>query len=239
MEASSLETQIVCRSCQKSGSGVYCGYCSQKLDIKRITFGNLVHEVFHFFTHLDKGFPYTLKKLFNSPGKMQREYVEGIRTRHQKPFAMFFICASAMALILYWINVVLANYFDAGNEKEALFFNKYMVMLLIGSLPVTALITYVFFFKSPYNFAEIGVLALYTLSAFFLIVITSNLLKFIWHDLQTRYLEFPVILIYNTITFINFFHTSPKWKVGLKALICGALFFGSVAWLQDYLVDIL
>jgi hypothetical protein len=33
-------------------------------------------EVFHFFTHLDRGFPYTLKKLIVSPGTVQRDYIK-------------------------------------------------------------------------------------------------------------------------------------------------------------------
>jgi hypothetical protein len=237
MEASSPAPVLVCKSCQQPGSGLFCSYCSQKLDIKRITFGNLVHEVFHFFTHLDKGFPYTLKKLFRSPGTMQREYIEGIRTGHQKPFSMFFISASVMALLLYWINVLLTNYFDAGNTKEAMFFNKYMVMLLMGSLPFMTLVTWLFFFRSSYNLAEIGVFSLYTLSAFFLIVAACNFLKFIWPDFQTRYAELPLILVYNMITFVHFFHASSKWKVALKSVICGTLFFFTAAKLQDYFVD--
>jgi hypothetical protein len=234
MEALSVTT---CKSCHQSGTGMYCAYCSQKLNIKRITFRNLLHEVFHFFTHLDKGFLYTLKKLFTSPGAMQRGYVDGDRVRHQKPFSMFFISATVIALALYWINVVLANYFDAGNDKEALFFNKYMVMFLMGSLPFTTLVIYLFFFRSRYNFAEIGVLSLYTLSAFFLIVTLANMLKFIWPQLQTRYIELPLILIYNTVTFLNFFNTSAKWAVVVKSLACATLFFIAVASLQDYLVN--
>jgi hypothetical protein len=56
--------------------------------------------------------------------------------------------------------VVLANYFNGGDAKEAVFFNKYMVMLLLGSIPLMTLITYIFFYSSSYNLAEIGVLEL-------------------------------------------------------------------------------
>jgi hypothetical protein len=36
------------------------------------------------------------------PGRMQREYLEGHRIKHQKPFSMFFICASLLAVAMYW-----------------------------------------------------------------------------------------------------------------------------------------
>ncbi len=63
----------------------------------------MLPEVFHFFTHLDKGFLYTLKSLLKHPGRMQHGYVEGDRSRHQKPFSMFFICLTIAALSRYWI----------------------------------------------------------------------------------------------------------------------------------------
>jgi hypothetical protein len=233
----SVLEQVVCKFCQQPGTGRYCSQCSQVLNVRRITFSNLLHEVFHFFTHLDKGFPYTMRMLMTSPGSMQRLYIQGSRVKHQKPFSTFFICATILALILYWLNVVLANYFDAGDAKEAVFFNKYMVMLLIGSIPLMTLITWLFFYNASYNFAEIAVLELYTVSVFFLMVAVLNLLKFIWTDLETRYFELPSILIYNTITFVHFFHTQKKWIVIIKSLVCATIFYITIAMVQDAIVD--
>jgi hypothetical protein len=42
--------------------------------------------------------------------------------------------------------VALAHYFNAGDSSEAAFFNKYMVMLLMVSVPVLILITYALLF---------------------------------------------------------------------------------------------
>lgn len=232
-----ISTVITCKTCHQDGSGKYCASCGTPYQSKRITVSSLVHEVFHFFTHLDKGFPYTLKKLIVSPGRMQRDYIEGHRARHQKPFAMFFICASVMALSLYWTNVALAHYFNAGDTGEAAFFNKYMVMLLMVSVPVLILITYALFFSSGYNLAEIGVFQLYTFSALLPIVALINLLKFIWPDLETRYIELPALLIYTAFSFVGFFRHDRKLWVILKSLICVGIFYVFVAFTQDYIVD--
>src|SRR3990170_3167143 len=97
------ELSNVCKSCGSSGAGNYCSQCGQPYTIKRISLSALLHDIFHLFTHLDKGFGYTLKKLMVEPGHMQRTYVEGYRAKHQKPFAMFFICATVAALSRYWI----------------------------------------------------------------------------------------------------------------------------------------
>src|SRR5215210_6216587 len=114
------ETKAIhkCKSCGYSGYGNYCSHCGQPYETRRITLRGLLHDVFHFFTHLDKGFAYTLKQLIIAPGKMQRDYIEGDRARHQKPFSMFFICATITALLRYWINLALMRYFKSGNVSE-------------------------------------------------------------------------------------------------------------------------
>src|SRR3954465_173640 len=91
----------VCRRCGFSGSENYCARCGEPYKHKRISVSGLAHEVLHHFTHFEKGFGYTLKKLVTRPGYMQRAYIEGDRTRHQKPFSMFFICATISALSRY------------------------------------------------------------------------------------------------------------------------------------------
>jgi hypothetical protein len=96
-----LNNVVVCKSCSSQGTGNYCGNCGAKYETKRITLSGLLHEVLHFFTHFDKGFPFTLKQLLIEPGVPQKQYVEGARSLYQKQFSMFFICASISALALY------------------------------------------------------------------------------------------------------------------------------------------
>jgi hypothetical protein len=192
--------------------------------------------VFHFFTHLDQGFPYTLKNLFYSPGKMQRAYIDGIRIKYQKPFSMFFICATIAALGIYWINLLLIKHFHAGDNKEAIFFNKYWVVFQILMLPLFALITYLFFKRSRFNYGEILVFQLYLFSFLFIVLLVIHLLKFIIPHLQTRYIELPVIVLYTIITNLNFFKHQKKWvTIGLTILSIG-LCFCLASYMQDILV---
>jgi hypothetical protein len=219
-----------------AGDGKYCKNCSQPVAIKRITLGTILHEAFHFFTHVDKGFPYTLKKLLKEPGTMQREYLEGIRVKHQKPFSMFLISATILALVLYWLNVILSKYYDAGDLKEALFFDKYMVFLLLGMVPIFSLLTFLLFNNSGYNFAEVLVFSLYTISFFFVLISVINFIKLIFPEFESRLLEIPATLLYNAFTFKNFFTKRKRWWVISKSVICALISFAAIASLQDYLV---
>lgn len=229
----------VCKSCGFSGIENYCNHCGLPYKTKRITTAGLLHDVFHFFTHLDKGFGYTVKMLITAPGNMERAYVEGDRSRYQKPFSMFFICATITALSRYWIFEALLKYYHTGNISEANFFHEYMVIFQAALLPLHALLIYLLFNKSGYNYAEAGILVLYSVSFFFLIVTCIALSKFFWPQIDTAYIELPVLLIYNAVTFINFFHNQPRWLVILKSIIIFLIIFFSIQVMEDFVVKLI
>lgn len=239
MQQEDPDSLQVCKSCGFSGMGSFCSYCGNPYQTKRISMKGLLHDVFHVFTHLDKGFGYTCKMLLLAPGHMQRAYIDGDRSRHQKPFSMFLICATIAALSRYWIFSVLINYYNTGNVSEANFFHEYMVIFNIALLPVHALIIYLLFYKSGYNYAEIGVFVLYSVSFFFLIATGIALFKFVWPGFDTAYVEFPILLIYNTIAFINFFHRQSRWIVALKSIIIMAAIFFLIQLLEDFAIKLL
>jgi hypothetical protein len=65
-EGPTLQT---CKACGSSGAGNFCAIGGQTFKTKRITLKGLLHDVFHFFTHLEKGFGYTAKQLAIAPAK--------------------------------------------------------------------------------------------------------------------------------------------------------------------------
>lgn len=232
------EREFLCKYCKLPGQGKYCSHCGQEYKPHRITLHSILHEVFHFFTHLDKGFPYTLKRLITAPGIMQYEYLEGKRNNYQKPFSQFFICATIAALVVYWVNMALMKYYHAGNSMEAAFFNKYWVLLQVVMLPIYALITWLFFKGSGYNYAESGVFQLYIFSVLFLMIAFIHLLKFAWPNLQTRYIELPLIIIYTIISNINFYRRLPAWQAVTRGILAIGVSFFIASYIQDKLIPI-
>lgn len=228
-----------CRVCRMPAAEKFCQHCGEQVAVKKITASSILHEVFHYFTHLDKGFPYTLKQLIRKPGTMQKEYVEGMRSKHQKPFSMFFICITITALGLYWINYMLVKYFGKDNSDELFFFQQYMVWLQFLLLPFYSLAMFLLFRKSGYNYGEIVVLMLYTFSVLFIILVMIHLLKFIVPDLETRYLELPAALVYSLVTNFRFFKLQPRWKVALKTVVACGVIFLLAALTQDNLIKFL
>jgi uncharacterized membrane protein len=233
MGDSEMEITLRCKSCNHEVSNHYCSHCGAPTHVKRITLNGLLHDIFHFFTHLDKGFGYTLKQLAITPGHMQRRFIEGDRRNHQKAFSMFFICATLTAFCRYWILKSLNNFSDQGGLNDANFFHEYLVPIQIGLLPIIILFAYLLFYKSKYNYAEIGVLMLYTFSFFLLLTILLWLLRYIKPDLNMTYLELPTISIYCIITFYNFFKEENRWVVILKSLAFIVLVFLCIQLTED------
>ncbi|HEY0654348.1 MAG TPA: hypothetical protein VGD65_14510, partial [Chryseosolibacter sp.] len=114
---------------------------------------------------------------------------------------------------------------------------RYMVLLLVGMVPLFGLLVKLFFFREKYNLAEILVFTLYTVSVFFLLVALLNFIRLIFPDFETRWLEVPVVVTYNSITFNNFFVSGKRWVVFVKGVVCSIISFGVIAGLQDYFVD--
>ncbi len=209
---------IDCKNCGALSSGTHCQTCGQKLHTERITLHTILHEVMHYFTHLDKGFGYTIKELIVHPGAMQKEFIEGRRSRYQKPFSMFFLCGTICGLGYYFINLAYLRLYNADNTGEADFFRHYFVLMQAFLLPLYSLFTWAVFYNAKRNYAEILVLMLYSLSLVFLVLIFINAAKLIFPHYENRYTEVLFLLVYNYITNANFFGEK-KWVTVLKTIL--------------------
>jgi hypothetical protein len=225
-----------CKNCGNTGKGNYCFVCGQSYSTHRIIFGHLVEEVFHFFTHFEKGFGYTVKQLLQLPGTMQKKYLEGHRMKFQKPFSMFFLCATACGLAEYWINFLVEKYYSGGDPGEIYFFQHYLVITQVCLVPLYALVTWLCFIRFKYNYAEMLVLTLYICSFFFLLITPINCLKFIWPHLNTRYIELPILTVYTIITFLNLFSQASRLKIILISCISIIVNYTIVAVTQYFIV---
>jgi len=226
-----------CKNCGAIVTGKFCSECGQIYSQERIKLSYLLKEVFHFFTHFEEGFGYTIKELLFSPGHIQRLYLVGKRKRIQKPFSMFFICATACGLGEYWINKLLLQFAHTNNFNEVYFFQHYLVFEQVIMVPFYALIGWLFFIRFGYNYAEMLIVTLYTVSFFFLLIVLINCLKFIWPHLNTKFIEFPILVCYNILTYINLFNKSPRWKIILLSVASIFVSFMTVEIIQEIIIS--
>ncbi|RYD70508.1 MAG: DUF3667 domain-containing protein, partial [Sphingobacteriales bacterium] len=153
----------------------FCANCGQTRDVHRFTMGNFFHEVFHAFTHTDKGIFHLLKSLATKPGTTAREYINGRRKHYFNPFTFF--------LILMGIFVLSNNFFvkprkefvpdikvlqhiptEEGRQNyiavmervttSSNFFRKNGNVVAMIAVPFISLFTWLFFRRKKYNYAE-------------------------------------------------------------------------------------
>jgi hypothetical protein len=159
-----------CKNCNHHFKGNFCSNCGQTVNTHEINFTSILHEIQHGIFHIDKGILYTSKELFRRPGHTIREYLNGKRVKHFKPFAYIFILSTIYALLTKishksnFLNDLLLGMKDGATEKsdEGLgmlgevvqwMANHYAYATLI-IIPIISFSSYICFFKTKKNFFQ-------------------------------------------------------------------------------------
>jgi Protein of unknown function (DUF3667) len=144
---------IVCKNCDTHFKGNYCPSCAQKASLSRLTVGSVIHELWHNFTHTDKGVVGLLVAMCKTPGKVIREYIDGKRKKYFSPYTFFLLVT---ALLIY-VSSLVFHYEDKlyhYNNEYGQYINKKYNLIVLLSLPFLAGILKLIFFKRKYNYAE-------------------------------------------------------------------------------------
>jgi hypothetical protein len=183
--------QETCLNCGAVLAENYCARCGQKSAVKRLSWHGFVEEVFHFFTHIEKGFLRTTTQLIIHPGTVAKNYLDGKRKTYHKPLS-FFIIWVAIYLVVYNLGVALTPYhntttgaifsFDA---QSTLVLNKYRSLIEILIIPVIACIDWLIVARTKLFYIEILSVFFYTTS-FYYMLLTAQVLCFLLLNLNFR-----------------------------------------------------
>ena len=158
-----------CKNCNHAVYDLYCSHCGQKSNPGKITFSFLSNEVFHFFTHLEKGFAFTSFEMVIHPGKTTKNFIEGKRKSYQPPISYFLIWTTIYILVLILIekifgkNVVInyKDYFGPSSITHLAISNLSIVLTVL--IPFQALYLFLLVTKKSYNYFETMVATIYSL----------------------------------------------------------------------------
>jgi len=179
---------LTCLNCGTEISDQFCPHCGQKKEVKRLTWQSLVHEVAHFFSHIEEGFIKTSVQLVYRPGRTIREYLEGKRKTYYKPVALYLVWVTIFLitrnLIIGWMH------YEAQSVDNFLFFNKetgsYFVehrnIFELLLLPIIALFALLIITRPKMNYIETLVLGIYVFS----VIQMFNTLQIIINGLLLR-----------------------------------------------------
>jgi Protein of unknown function (DUF3667) len=150
---------INCKNCDTPFEGNYCFNCGQSSHIEKINAAYFLHDIPHSVFHVDKGFFFTFKKMFIDPGQALNDYLAGKRIKHYRPFAFVLLMSTICTLLIKGINYLINLRFEKENPGHALEFGhglfvKYPSLLIFMMIPVLSFITWIFFYRRPYNYWE-------------------------------------------------------------------------------------
>lgn len=246
--------EAICKNCDTAYSDHYnyCPNCSQKSRLHRLTFHDIVHEAIHYFTHADKGLFQLIRDLFTKRGRVAFEYVNGRRKKYFPPLNFFLIIAAVFVFVATQgtpqekadvvklhpeVNEIqdmvkrqqtIAIY--ERKDKAARFTSKYSNLMAMCSLPLTALIFWLFYKRARYNYIEHLVAGIYMTGICILVyavVIMPLSFVFGFKGEPAIGLFFLLQLLYFAVFYYDFLQKTTKAQFA-KAF--GVSFFNLALW---------
>jgi len=173
--------QQTCLNCGAALTENYCARCGQKSAVKRLDWHGFVEEVFHFFTHIEKGFLRTARQLIIHPGRVLKNYLDGKRKTYHKPLS-FFLIWIAIYLIVYNLGLAATHFPSSGtatlftfDERSVAVLNKYRTLIESLIIPVIAFIVWLFVAKPKLYYIEILSIFFYISSFFYMLLVIQTL----------------------------------------------------------------
>ncbi|GAB3314808.1 hypothetical protein GCM10027299_03420 [Larkinella ripae] len=220
----------------------YCPNCGQSAHLHRFNLPHIFHEIFHAFTHADKGVLYLVKSLTLKPGVVAREYIlEGKRKKYFNPFT-FLLLVLGLAV---FVNSYFKPYFRGDNAKPsasahaqpgsaspadaiqqrkeniATLLNKRANLIAFAAIPIFTLIFWLFFFRSGINYAEHLVANVFFAGYFQLVAVVVTVILSLFDRYISTINEQQLVfqLIYLPIGYYQFmnYHRPVKFLVTLLA----------------------
>ncbi|MBL7950828.1 MAG: DUF3667 domain-containing protein [Flavobacteriales bacterium] len=224
-----------CKNCERELTGAYCAACGQKASTQRMGWAWLAHELQHTLFHVDKGLLFTLKELFTRPGRSIREFLEGHRVRHFKPFATVIITATVYSLLYrlmrptlngITLNKDMAQLMELWNQ----WMGQYYAFLELAMLPLFALCTWVVMRKYGHNYVEHLVIQAYIAAQ--RIVVSIVFLPLNLLGTAGVMLSGSILWVAYTAGFIltlaQLYNDRPAERVVLRAFVALLLFFSTL-----------
>ena len=202
----------------------YCSNCGQNNNTHRLQFSHIWHDIFHAFTHADKGILHLIKQLAINTGLVAKEYVAGKRKKYFNPFSYLFLVVGIASVFLSMSGFV---NFSAGSKVPlnpiSGFLNKHINIIILVNLPFLSFFSRLFFRKNKNNYAEHLVLAAFASgqrSVFFKLIISP-----IWMVLHSHYTLLLSVYIFVWLLYYSWacsqFFTGKKWINFSKGFLVG------------------
>lgn len=214
---------MVCLNCNQECDNKYCSHCGQRSATKRLDVPYMREQIMVSLFQLERGIVYTIKELITRPGHSIREYIQGKRVKHFKPFSFLFVAATVYVLFTKFLGIeshvsaFLDGFYgelnETNNEKQhslISWIESNQVYITVVSVLFYAIATFIAFSKAGYNFIEHLVLNFYISGIQF--IIYTLFAFFIDDESPFVVVPFLVAFIFNAFVYFQFFEDRSWFK---------------------------
>jgi Protein of unknown function (DUF3667) len=161
-----MKKKNLCKNCNHHFDGNYCNQCGQSANTHRLNLPFVWHDLIHSVFHFDKGIFFTIKQLITRPGHSIREFIEGKRVNHFKPFSFVIVLATIYGFLFHYLIYDVKSIKKADNalsiiENTANWTISHFSFAVMLFIITTTISSYFVFKKQGYNVVEHLVLNTY------------------------------------------------------------------------------
>ncbi|MCK6608261.1 MAG: DUF3667 domain-containing protein [Flavobacterium sp.] len=226
--------QITCKNCNQTYSGHFCNNCGQPADTHKLNLHFIWHDIQHAFFHFDKGVLFTAKELFTRPGDSIREFIEGKRVKHFKPISLVIILATLYGVLRHFFHFSILDKKAVaeiqGVEYESLneWISHHYYWIILLSIPLFSIASYLVFRRQGYNFIEHFVLNTYMASQRLLLRIAIFPITKYYTESNYNKLFVDILMLLDIVlifwSYITFFNNLSRIKAFLYSIFSYLLF---------------
>jgi hypothetical protein len=221
----------ICKNCGHSFDGNFCNNCGQSSKTKRLNLLFIWHDIQHGLLHVNKELLYSIKEMFTRPGSTIREFIDGKRVNHFKPFSFVIVIAAIYGVLYHFfhIHIVTSMVNDFANaptitiKKFDEWRLSHLYIIELVYLPIISFSSWFVFRKSHLNFTEHFVLNAFITGQVLIVNLILLPILVIYNETPTlNVLSKSLFLIKFSIVwwgYSQFFKPVPQVKIFFKTIL--------------------
>jgi hypothetical protein len=239
----------ICKNCRSKFEGNFCSHCGQAANTHKLTMHFILHDLQHGLLHVDHGIFYTIKQILTRPGHTIREFINGERVKHFKPFTLLIILATVYGLLYHYFIHNLFNVNPIGTKETIVGAYEKLVRWMTDHFAYATLIlvlnttiaSYLVFRRQGYNFAEHLVLNTFYRSAVLVIILALFPLLYVYQERGSQGLTIYLVtsqlldFLFMYWCYAQFFNKISKLK-SLGLTILTYFFMSAINLVLGYLI---
>ncbi|MXN89794.1 DUF3667 domain-containing protein [Flavobacterium sp. Sd200] len=213
--------EVNCLNCGHEITANYCPNCGQKNSTHRYSLKHfLEHDLIHGIWHVDKGALFTIKELFTRPGHSVREYILGKRAPYFSFVTLILLTLAVSTLIGHYSHVKLLDIIPEASREAMSPFEKFVSknpkIILLVTIPIYSLFSFLWFKKAGFNYSEHLVLNSYKVASELIVGLLFTILTVFYTNPQGLMLINYIFVTGFSILYTAFFYYQFFSKSGLS-----------------------